>query len=163
MRGLIILENGGKFVNFVMADVQIVNTVKRPRKPNFSPAECTTILKMAEENLTVIREKFSNTITNQRKKEVWKTIADKVNSLGVAKRTVTEVKDKWRSMVMGAKKEFALEKRSRNKTGGGKESTPPSGNSERIINLFGDEPSFSGISGGIESGAGNALAIFEGK
>ena len=55
-----------------MSEIQIVNTVKRPRKANFSPAECTTILNMAEENLSIIRDKFSNVLTNQKKAEVWK-------------------------------------------------------------------------------------------
>lgn len=91
-----------------MSEIQIVNTVKRPRKANVSPAECTTILNMAEENLSIIRDKFSNVLTNEKKAEVWKKIVQQVNSLGVAKRTVTEVKDKWRSMVMGWSEERLL-------------------------------------------------------
>ena len=87
-------------------DVQIVNAVKRPRKPNFSTAECTTILEMAEENIDIIREKFSNVLTNQKKAEVWRNIVSKVNAHGVTVRTVSEVKDNWRAMVMGAKKCF---------------------------------------------------------
>ena len=65
---------------------------------------------MAEENLTVIREKFSNTISNKMKAQVWQAISNEVNSLGVAQRTINEVKDKWRSMVGVARKEFNLEK-----------------------------------------------------
>ena len=138
-----------------MSEIQIVNTVKRARN-------CTTILNMAEENLSIIRDTFSNVLTNQKKAEVWKKIVQQVNSHGVAKRTVTEVKDKWRSMVMGAKKDYSREKQGRKKTGGGQQPAPPSNQSTRIINLFGDEPSFSGIPGGIESGAKDALATFEG-
>ena len=41
---------------------------KRPRKANFSPAECQLILQCAEDNLEV-RGKFSNNLTNKRKKE----------------------------------------------------------------------------------------------
>ena len=90
--------------------VQIVNAVKRPRKPNFPTAECTTILEMAEENIDIIREKFSNVLTNQKKAEVWRNIVSKVNAHEVTVRTVSEVKDKWRAMVMGAKKDFSREK-----------------------------------------------------
>ena len=80
---------------------------------------------MAEENLTVIREKFSNTISNKMKAQVWQAISNKVNSLGVAQRTINEVKDKWRSMVGVARKEFNLEKRLRKtETGGGKQPAP---------------------------------------
>ena len=132
--------------------VQIVNAVKRPRKPNFSTAECTTILEMAEENIDIIREKFSNVLTNQKKAEVWRNIVSKVNAHGVTVRTVSEVKDKWRAMVMGAKKDFSREKRERRKTGGGKKPAAATQRSENIIQMFGDEPSFSGIPGGIESG-----------
>ena len=107
---------------------------------------------MAEENLTVIREKFSNTISNKMKAQVWQAISNKVNSLGVAQRTINEVKDKWRSMVGVARKEFNLEKSLRKKTGGGKQPAPLSANAERIIHLFEDEPGFSGIPGGVESG-----------
>ena len=126
--------------------------VKGARKPNFSAAECTVIIQMAEENLTVIREKFSNTISNKMKAEVWQTICNKVNSLGVAQRTINKVKDQWRSMVGVSKKEFNLEKRLRKKTGGGKQPAPLSANAERIIHLFEDEPGFSSIPGGVESG-----------
>ena len=40
---------------------------KRARKPNFSSAECTLLLTLAEENLDTIREKFSSSLTNQKK------------------------------------------------------------------------------------------------
>ena len=71
---------------------------------------------------------------------------------GVTVTIVSEVKDKWRAMVMSGKKDFSREKRERRKTGGGKEPAPATQRSEKIIQMFGDEPSFSGIPGGIESG-----------
>ena len=125
---------------------------KRPRKPNFSPSECTLILQLAEQNLEVIRDKFSNVLTNKKKAEVWKSITDKVNALGVAKRETIEVKDKWRTMVSAAKKDYSRAKQQQQKTGGGRPPAPVKETSQRIINLFEDEPSFSGIPGGIESG-----------
>ena len=51
---------------------------KRARKPNFAPSESTLILQLAEENLEIIRDKFSNVLTNQKKAAVWKAITDKV-------------------------------------------------------------------------------------
>ena len=56
---------------------------------------------------------------------------------------------------MGAKKDYSREKQGRKKTGGGQQPASPSNQSTRMMNLFGDEPSFSGIPGGIESGAGH--------
>jgi hypothetical protein len=129
-----------------------VEKAKRPRKPNFSPSESILILQMAEGNLDVIRDKFSNVLTNKKKAEVWQSIRDKVNALGVAKRTTSEIKDKWRTMVTAAKKDFSRERREQRKTGGGKAPIAAKETSRRIIELFADEPSFSGIPGGIESG-----------
>jgi hypothetical protein len=125
---------------------------KRPRKSNFSPAECTLLLELAEGNLCVIREKFSNTLNNKMKANVWKSITDKVNAIGVAKRTTGEIKDKWRTMVSAAKKDYSRSKHQQKKTGGGSAPAPVKETSRRIIELFEDEPSFSGITGGIESG-----------
>ena len=67
---------------------------KRARKPNFSSAKCALILQLAEENISVIREKFSTNITNKRKNEVWETICERVNALGVARRTATDIREK---------------------------------------------------------------------
>ena len=125
---------------------------KRVRKPNFSSTECTLILQLAEENLDIIREKFSSTVTNKRKQAVWESICVKVNALGVAKRSATDVKEKWRAMRNEVRKEMSREKNSLGKTGGGKPPEPPKAISKRIIDIFGDEPSFSGIQDGIESG-----------
>lgn len=120
---------------------------RKARKPNFSAAECNLLLQLAEENLETIREKFSI------------TISDKVNALGIAKRTPTEVHEKWRAMCGVARKELNQEKKSKEKTGGGKPPPQPNATSQRIIELFGDEPGYSGIEGGIESGHSGVCQI----
>ena len=125
---------------------------RKARKPNFSVAECNLLLQLAEGNLETIREKFSNNLTNKKKKAIWESISEKVNALGVAKRTPTEVREKWRAMCGVARKELNQEKKSKERTGGGKPPPPPNATSQRILELFGDEPGFSGIEGGIESG-----------
>ena len=66
---------------------------KRPRKPNFTPAECAVIFEEAEENLSIIKSKFSSTLSNKNKSRVWEEITSKVNALGVCKRSVAEVKE----------------------------------------------------------------------
>ena len=95
------------------------NLNKRTRKANFSAAECALLCELAEENLEVIRSKFSSTLSNANKKKVWEEITDKVNSLGVCLRSVQEVKDKWRRMVGNAKKEHSQFSTAQRKTGGG--------------------------------------------
>ena len=120
---------------------------KKARKPNFSAAEYELILQLAEEKLAIIREKFSNNITNQKRNEVWQSIFDKVNALGFAKRSCKDIKEKWRAMCGMARKDMVQEK-SPKKTGGGKAPPPPRQTSQRIIELFGKELGFSGIVGG---------------
>ena len=95
---------------------------------------------------------FSSTISNKRKHAVWENISLKVNALRVAKRSATDVKEKWRAMRNEARKEMSRDKNSLGKTRGGRPPAPPKATSQRIIELFGNEPSFSGIHSGIESG-----------
>jgi cobalamin biosynthesis protein CbiG len=45
-----------------------MESCKCARKANFSSAECSLILQLAEENLETIREKFSSTLTNKKNK-----------------------------------------------------------------------------------------------
>ena len=88
-----------------MAETIEPSPAKRPRKPNFTPAECEVIFEEAEENLSIIKSKFSSTLWNKNKSRVWEEITSKVNALGVCKRSVAEVKEKWRGMLSSARKE----------------------------------------------------------
>ena len=132
---------------------------KRNRKANFTVAECSVILEEAEKNIDVIKSKFSNAITNKEKTEVWRSITSKVNSLGVCERSVQEIKDKWRGMVGEAKKEHCQVKKKQKMTGGGSRPKSPNASTQKIIDLFGENPSFSGISGGLESSFGKCFCV----
>ena len=125
---------------------------KRPGKPNFMPAECAVIFQEAEENLSIIKSKYSSTLSNKNKSQVWEEITSIVNALGVSKRSVAEVKEKWKGMVSWARKEHNKCAVSRNKTRGGRKPDSPKGTTVKIIQLYEDGPSFSSISGGIDSG-----------
>ena len=107
---------------------------------------------VAEENINIIKSKFTNAITNKNKSKMWEEITDQVNSLGVCKRSVTEIKEKWRGMVSSAKKVHSKIATDRQKTGRGSKAVSPKGETKKIIDFFGEDPSFSGITGGIESG-----------
>ena len=135
-----------------MAENVAPSPAKRARKPNFTPAECAVIFEEAEENINIIKSKFTSTLTNKNKTRVWDEITNKVNALGICKRSVIEVKDKWRAMVSSAKKEHNKCASSRKKTGGGRQPESPKGTTVKIIELFEEDPSFSGILGGIDSG-----------
>lgn len=133
---------------------------KRNRKANFTAAECSLILDEAEKQIDLIRNKFSSNITNQKKNKAWDEITGKVNSLGVCVRTSTEVKDKWRAMVSSAKKMHNNLGKERRMTGGGPKPPSPTSTTKKIIDLFGDNPSFSGISGGLQSGTVAVIGMF---
>ena len=55
-------------------------------------------------------------------------------------------------MTQNAKKINSGLKKSVRETGGGPEAKPADVTTEKLINLFRDEPSFSGIQGGLDSG-----------
>ena len=129
----------------------MADEAKRNRKANFTVAECSLLLEQAEKDLDLIKSKFSSVITNKRKTRVWEEITAKVNSLGVCLRSVSEVKDKWRSMVSIARKEYSKVNKDQRKTGGGEKPTSAKNSTRKIIDLFGEDPSFSGISGGFDS------------
>ena len=68
-----------------------------------------------------------------------------MNAVETARRTVAEVKEKWKNLHSTAKKEFATFKRETKKTGGGPAPKPPSVFSGKIIEVFEDTPAFSGL------------------
>ena len=124
---------------------------KRARKPNFTPAEWTVIFEEAEENIKTVKSKISATLSNKHESRVWEVITDKVNALGFSRRSAMEVKDKWRGIVSGAKKEHSKCTTAR-KIRGGKKPDSPKATTAKIIELFETDPSFSSISWGVDSG-----------
>ena len=77
---------------------------KQPRKTNWSDSEITVLTEKVEENLDLIWSKFSNNVTNAKKNAAWLEITEAVNAVGVAYRTVQEVRDKWKNLTSTAKK-----------------------------------------------------------
>lgn len=68
------------------------------------------------------------------------------------KKDPSDIREKWRAMTNEARKEMNKDRYALGKTGGGRAPASPKATSQRIIELFADEPGFSGIEGGIESG-----------
>ena len=77
--------------------------VKKSRKQNISASEIALLTEKME-SMSVLQSKLTNTITNQRKNEVWKAIAAAINAVGVESRSVQEVKDKWKNLQSAAKR-----------------------------------------------------------
>ena len=99
-----------------------------------------------EENLGLIRSKFSNNVTNA-KNAAWLEITEAVNAVGVAYRTVQEVRDKWKNLTSTAKKDFSDFGKEQRKTGGAPAPKKPSNATAKIIEIFKETPSFDGLSG----------------
>lgn len=119
----------------------------RTRGKNFDTTEIQLLTDLVEKNIETINSKFSNTLTNDKKKKVWENITEQVNAMGIASRTVKEVKTKWFNMHQAAKKEYCDNKLYRRQTGGGPCPKPMSQATEKIVDLFKDTPSFDGLSG----------------
>ena len=120
---------------------------ERKRKMNFSVSEINKITEKVEENLDVIQSKLTNSITNKKKQEIWAKITAEVNSIGVAERSVQDIKDKWKNMHSLAKKEFTIHKNAIRVTGGGPPPKPPTSSTDKIIKLFENTPTFTGLQG----------------
>jgi hypothetical protein len=56
----------------------------------------------------VLKEKHYNNVTNVKKARIWSEINTKINSLGVAPRTLKEIKDKWKNLTSKAKSTFTM-------------------------------------------------------
>ena len=60
-------------------NVEPAKEAKRARKPRLTAAEWALIQEAAEENMSIIRSKFSNTVTSKNKTKVWEEIITKVS------------------------------------------------------------------------------------
>ena len=82
-----------------------------------------------------------------KKNLVWEDIAAAVNAVGVALRTTQEIKDKRKNLQSAAKKEFSGFRKEQKKTGGGPARPKPSEATLKIIEIFSETPSFTGLQG----------------
>ncbi|XP_053386125.1 uncharacterized protein LOC123551958 isoform X3 [Mercenaria mercenaria] len=109
------------------------------------------VLKTAvTDNFSTISAKHCNGtggITKKIQDKAWATICEKVNSVGNAKRSVAEVKEKWRNLTKKAKTETTMQKVSMQKTGGGPPAPLPDPLLDDIAGLFCSSASFHGIPG----------------
>ena len=120
---------------------------KKSRKPNFIASEISVLTEKYEENMEILQSKLTNSVTNAKKNQVWDNIAAAVNADGVAPSTTQEVKDKWKNLQSIDKKEFSGFKNERKKTGGGLAPPNPSEATLKIIDMFCETPSFTGLQG----------------
>ena len=120
---------------------------RKARKRNFSVSETAILTEKVEEHFAVLQSKLTNSNTNKLKNKIWQEITAAVNAVGVESRTTTEVREKWKGLHSAAKKEFSAYRQERQKTGGGPAPKSPSLATEKIIELFKEAPSFTGLEG----------------
>ncbi|XP_046566238.1 uncharacterized protein LOC124274914 [Haliotis rubra] len=114
----------------------------RNRSKNFESCEI-----QLEDHIGVLNSKLTNSITNDKKKQIWDKITAEINSLGVSNRTSKEIKTKWNNMFQNAKKEFSDRKLQTQKTGGGPCPKPVSSYIEKIMDIYSDSACFNGVAG----------------
>ena len=135
---------------------------KPKRKQCFSDAEIHSLIHLFAEHQDVLLSKFNNSNTNVKKKKVWAEITTAVNARAVdVKRTVVEVKKKWKDLLSKAKKDAS----SQNPPTAGGPRHHISPYSDIILDIYGKEsPSVIGIANAIESASASvSLAVEEEK
>ena len=120
---------------------------KKKRSSNWDSAEMTMLQQLVNENITVLRSKLTNSVTNSKKNAIWKEIATKINALGLHFRSDKEVKTKWQNLQTKAKKEYAENRKYAAQTGGGPAPKPLSSETETIVDMMKDCSSFVGLKG----------------
>ena len=112
------------------------NETTKGEKTKLTASEIALLTDKVAENIHIIQSKLINSVRNKNKNQIWKEITDAVNAVGVANRTVQEIKDKWKNMHSAAKKEFSSFRKEKVKTGGRPAPMPPSLATEQIIEMF---------------------------
>ncbi|XP_062621473.1 myb/SANT-like DNA-binding domain-containing protein 4 [Saccostrea cucullata] len=115
----------------------------RKKKPRFCEKEIEILVQGVKERSDVINSKFSDMISNTKKKQAWVEIMESVNAVSFSKRTVDEIKKKWDDVKRGTKKRASAVQKERCKTGSGKlEIIPLSPMEEDIVSVMGEERIF---------------------
>lgn len=70
-------------------------TSERKRKPRFLDREIDVLVSKVNENSEVLFSRFSDSISNKKKKMAWMEVQKSVNATSVVPRTFEEIKKKW--------------------------------------------------------------------
>ncbi|XP_031549503.1 nuclear apoptosis-inducing factor 1-like [Actinia tenebrosa] len=82
--------------------------IRSKRKPNFTEMENLFLIEEFEKNKEVLRSKINSTEMNRQKLAVWQSICVALNTKNpLVRRSVDEVRRKWKNMVTIARKDTA--------------------------------------------------------
>ncbi|CAH3156158.1 unnamed protein product [Porites evermanni] len=78
---------------------------KKQRSSRFTQGMTDALVEAYGKHQYILQSKFSNLVTNEKKKEAWIKVADAVNAVNPAERkTVEQVKKKWEDVTGSVKK-----------------------------------------------------------
>ena len=124
---------------------------EKEKKPRFSEKEIEVLVQNIKEKSEILNSKFTDVVSNGKKKESWRNIADAVNSVSFTTRTIEELKKKWDDIKRGTKKRASAIKKDGTKTGGGVLEIPPlTSMEEDVVSVIGEERVF-GLSNGVDT------------
>ena len=72
--------------------------VKKMASPNFTEEELSVMLEHISFHVVILSSAHINSVTQAKKNEIWKNIANEVSSLGVANREIKDIREKWRQL-----------------------------------------------------------------
>jgi len=128
-----------------------MDSAERKRKPRFSEKEVDILIEKVNDNAEQLFARFSDQVTNKKKKIAWVEVQNSVNASSFVPRTLDEIKKKWDDVKRITKKRATDVRKDMKKTGGGESSHDPLTQTEElVISLIGEEKVY-GMTDGIDS------------
>ncbi|XP_052816377.1 uncharacterized protein LOC128242959 [Mya arenaria] len=126
---------------------------KRKKNPYFTASETLIIEEcMGDlETREMLTNKFTDKISNEKKKRKWEEIGVKCPALGCAVRTGDEISVKWQNMRKIAKAEITSERLQRGERGRGTDTLKKATDQANRIVFIHADASFNGVVGGMDS------------
>jgi Myb/SANT-like DNA-binding domain len=120
------------------------------RRPNFTSAEDEVLTSEVEKRKSILFS-ITSTVTNDAIKE-WLAIAEKLSKISTTRRTVEELRVRWKNIKSNTKVSLAnmMTKSFMNKTGGGPPKEFLSSSEEIMLAIIGSE-AVVGIEGGFDT------------
>ncbi|XP_061192419.1 t-SNARE domain-containing protein 1-like [Saccostrea echinata] len=123
----------------------------KKRKPNWSERELDVLAESVLPRNKLLKAKFSNFVTTDKKQELWKEIEDEVNAVSYVNRSVEEIKKKWADIQSLTKKKESERRRLMKETGGGPHSDIHFKSWEKLVLESLSDVAIEGISGGVDT------------